>query len=41
MRALVKGGRGGIGAACAQRLRADGIKVTFLDVAPEPMSSLT
>jgi 3-oxoacyl-[acyl-carrier protein] reductase len=34
MRALVTGGSGGIGAACAQRLRADGIKVTVLDVAP-------
>jgi 2-dehydro-3-deoxy-L-rhamnonate dehydrogenase (NAD+) len=35
MRAVVTGGRGGIGAACARRLRADGIKVTVMDVAPD------
>jgi 2-dehydro-3-deoxy-L-rhamnonate dehydrogenase (NAD+) len=35
MRALVTGGSGGIGVACAQRLRADGIEVAVLDVAPD------
>ncbi len=32
--ALVTGGAGGLGAATAERLRADGVKVTTLDIAP-------
>jgi NAD(P)-dependent dehydrogenase (short-subunit alcohol dehydrogenase family) len=32
--ALVTGGAGGLGAAAAERLRADGVNVTTLDIAP-------
>jgi NAD(P)-dependent dehydrogenase (short-subunit alcohol dehydrogenase family) len=35
-RALVTGGTSGLGAACAQRLRADGLEVLTLDLAGDP-----
>lgn len=35
-RALVTGGESGLGAACVQRLRADGLEVLTLDVSGEP-----
>jgi NAD(P)-dependent dehydrogenase (short-subunit alcohol dehydrogenase family) len=33
-RAIITGGQSGLGAACAQRLRADGIEVITFDVSP-------
>jgi NAD(P)-dependent dehydrogenase (short-subunit alcohol dehydrogenase family) len=34
-RAIITGGRSGLGAACAERLRADGVEVITFDVAPD------
>ena len=34
-RAIVTGGQSGLGAACATRLRADGVEVVTFDVSPE------
>ena len=34
-RAIITGGESGLGAACADRLRADGIEVVTFDVSPE------
>jgi 3-oxoacyl-[acyl-carrier protein] reductase len=34
-RAIITGGQSGLGAACAERLRADGIEVVTFDVSPE------
>ena len=34
-RAIITGGQSGLGAACAERLRADGIEVITFDVSPE------
>ena len=34
-RAIITGGQSGLGAACAERLRADGIDVITFDISPE------